>query len=48
MGRNKGGSGGFFQGRTESCVTGEFMVKNKGGSGGSSKEEVNHVLQGSS
>ncbi len=24
------------------------MVKNKGGSGGSSKEEGNHVLQGSS
>ena len=26
----------------------EFMARNKGGSGGSSKEEGNHVLQGSS
>ena len=40
--------GGFFQGRRESWVTGEFMARNKGSSGGSSKEEGNHVLQGSS
>ena len=34
MVRNKGGSGGFFQGRRESWITGEFMARNKGGSGG--------------
>ncbi len=60
MARNKGASGErkkgiqgsswgwFFQGRRESWVTGEFMARNKGGFGGSSKEEGNHGLQGSS
>ena len=38
----------FFQGRRESCVTGELMARKKEVLGGSSKEKGNHGLLGSS